>query len=418
MNPTSWTRVPIVTRSPKNSASLTIEQVQERLAGPMRLGRSKVVVTEASAMALAAVSTSVRLISGALANTRLLIRRQMPDGRYLDAPRTPLARVLTRRPNFYQTAWQFWRFADVCVLLRGNFFALKVTGANGQVLALIPMRNDRVRVEQRTADGEILYHYTPPHGATIVLTKKEVFHLFNLSVDGFQGVTPIRYARELLGESISMQNHSAATYGRGARVGGIMSTEKRLGVEGRKNISDALEEYRSGGDLEGKELILEDGMTYTRVGMTMQDMQYIDSRKLSRGEIFMLFGVFPHMVGDTEKSTSYGSGFAEQYKAFDKFTLGDHYTMVEDGINHDLLPDTSDFYAVYDRRMLNMASLKDRGEYLAKALQFGWINPDEARDVEEMNPRPGGDQFYPPPNMSSNEPVPDDTNNDQQEDDA
>lgn len=46
-------------------------------------------------------------------------------------------------------------------------------------------------------------------------------------------------------------------------------------------------------------------MDYARIAMTAEDAQWLEARKFSRTDIAMFFGVPPHMIGDTEKSTSW-----------------------------------------------------------------------------------------------------------------
>ena len=42
---------------------------------------------------------------------------------------------------------------------------------------------------------------------------------------------------------------------------------------------------------------------------------------------------------------------------------------------------------------------KDRAEYYTKMYNIGAINPNEIRDLEEMNPYDGGDEYRVPMNM-------------------
>jgi len=113
-----------------------------------------------------------------------------------------------------------------------------------------------------------------------------------------------------------MEDHGATTFRNGARVSGVLKHPNKLGPEAVARLRAGLEEFRSGGEQEGKNLILEEGMDYARIAMTAEDAQWIESRKFSRTDIAMFFGVPPHTIGDTEKSTSWGTGIEQQSIGF------------------------------------------------------------------------------------------------------
>ena len=161
--------------------------------------------------------------------------------------------------------------------------------------------------------------------------------------------------------------------------------------------------YRAGGDSEGKSLILEEGMTVSQLTMTAEDAQWIESRKFSRTDIAMFFGVPPHMIGDTEKSTSWGTGIDSQTQGFVAFTAEDDLTTWEETINRDLVGEGEpQIYSRFNRASLVRGDIKSRWEAHVKALQWGVSSPNEIRALEDQNPREGGDVYYDPPNTAGN----------------
>jgi HK97 family phage portal protein len=357
-------------------------------------------VTANTAMKIAAVYACVRIIAGAVATLPLHIKRRVDERTREDASDSELWKVIRRRPNKWQKPNQFRRMMQAHVLLRGNAYAMIVrTAVTKQVQALIPLHPDRVTPRQR-ADMAMEYVWTRPDGRQIVLQQDQVFHLFGLSLDGITGVTPITYARETMGLSLAMERHGAKTFKNGAVVGHVLSHPNKLGPEGISNLKESLESYRSGGENEGRDLVLEEGMKVEKLGMTSADAQWIESRKLSRTDIFMFFGLPPHMAGDTEKSTSWGTGIETQQQGFLAFTLEDHLVMWEEGITVDLTTEGSDLYAKFNRSALVKADTKTRWEAHVKALQWGVSSPNEIRALEDQNPREGGDIYYPPPNTA------------------
>ena len=177
---------------------------------------------------------------------------------------------------------------------------------------------------------------------------------------------------------------------------------QKLSDEAYARLKASTDEFRAGGAQEGKDYILEEGMKYNRISMTSADAQWIESRSFSRSDIAMFFGVPPHMIGVTEKTTSWGSGIEQQSNGFVAFTLEDHLTMWEQGITIDLTTDRQ-IFARFNRSALVRGDIKTRWGAHAVALQWGAVSPNEVRAVEDMNPREGGDQFYEPPNTAGGE---------------
>src|SRR5690606_30740747 len=124
------------------------------------------------------------------------------------------------------------------------------------------------------------------------------------------------------------------------------------------------------------------------------------SRKFSRTDIAMFLGVPPHMIGDTEKNTSWGTGIESQTQGFITFSAEDDLTLWEETINRDLIGDDTEVYARFNRAALVRGDIKARWEAYVKALQWGVASPNEIRALEDLNPRDGGDVFYDPPNTA------------------
>lgn len=376
----------------------TAQDLQEVLAGGAGTA-SGVAVNANNAMKVSAVYACVRIIAGAVATLPLDIKRRVDERTRADASDTELWRLLRRRPNRWQKPAQFRRMMQAHVLLRGNAYALIVRTVKGEAQALIPLHPDRVVPRQRD-DHAMEYTWTRQDGRRVVLRQDQVLHLFGLTLNGITGVTPITYARETVGLSIAMEQHGGKMFRAGARVPGYFKHPNRIGPEAVSTLKASLDDYRLGGASEGKELVLEEGMDYVRLGLSALDAQWIESRRFSRSDIAMFFGVPPHMIGDTEKSTSWGTGIEQQTQGFLAFTLEDHLTMWEEAITVDLVPEGSDLYARFNRSALVRGDIKTRWEAHARALQWGVRSPNEIRALEDENPRDGGDVFYPPPNTA------------------
>lgn len=371
--------------------------------------KAGVAVTPETAMRNGAVYACVRLLSGPQATLPLQIKRRVDARTREDASDSPVWQVLNRKPNRWQKPHQFKRMMAAHVLLRGNSYALKVM-SRGRLTGLIPLNPDRTTTIQND-DMSLTHKYTAPNGGRVDFKQDEIFHLYGMTLNGYSGVTPITFARETIGLALAQEDYGATTFKNGARTSGTLTHPQKLGEDAQRLLKASLDEYRAGGDSEGKFLILEEAMKFERLGMTAVDAQWIESRKLSRSDIAMFYGVPPSMIGDNSGSDSnWGTGLEQKANGFVTFTLEDYLTMWEEGITVDLNSDPA-IYARYNRNALVKGDIKARWDAYVKALQWGVYCPDDVLELEDRNPRADGEggKFYDPPNTAGGEkPEPDD----------
>ncbi len=383
--------------------SLTQEQLNEflRIGGSMSTA-SGVPVTETSALRVAAAWRCVNIIAGTIGSLPLDLVRRVSESVREPAVGHPLRRVLTVRPNQWQTPAEFKRLMQAHLLLRGNAYAFKVR-LGSQVVGLIPLHPDRVNAEQLN-DYSMRYTVTLKDGSQSVLGSGEVFHLRGLSLDGIKGLSVLSHMREALGLALVSERAGADMMKNGQIVGGILKHPGRLTPEAFTRLKASMDERRSGAAQAGSTLILEEGMDFGAVSMTARDLQFLEQRDFQRYDIAMFFGVPPHMIGATEKTTSWGSGIEAQGIAFVTYTLNDWLKIWEEAIKRDLLSERE--WDAIDARFytqgLMRGDVKARWEAHVKGLQWGVVSPNEVRALEDLNPRQGGEVYYLPPNASGN----------------
>ena len=371
----------------------------EKIAEYLRSGgetRSGASVTADTAMRVAAVYRCVTLIAGAVGNMPLRLKRRLNDRETESANGEAEADLFRRQPNRWMTPSAFKSTMTAHVLMRGNAYALKVFNARGQIVSLLPIHPDRMKAKQEP-DLSIEYTYTRPNGSKIRLQQSEVMHLIGLTLDGVSGVSAITYAREAIGLSMQTEAHGANVFRNGTQIGAVLTSKGQLGKEGAENLRASLEQYR-GAENSGKALILEEDMDFKPLGMTAEDAQYIETRKFTRSEIAMFFGVPPHMLGDTEKSTSWGSGIEQQSLGFVAYTLETWLTTWEETCNRDLLR-AVDLFWRFNRAALVRGDLQGRYQAYNIGRNGGWLSVNDIRELEDMNPIAGGDVYLEPLNM-------------------
>lgn len=381
----------------------TPQQLEEVLRSGAVTGSGQAVTVE-TAMRVAAVFACVRIRTGAIANTPLGVKRRINDRTREDASDHPVWLLMNRKPNAWQTPSQFKRMLEAHILLRGNAYAAKTLGVGGQLLALTPLHPDRVEKRQR-ADMTLEFILTRKDGSRVIFAQDEMLHLVGLSLDGVNGLSVLSYAREAIGLSLAMEAHGGTVFRNGANVSGVfqMPAGRTLAQEQADGLRAQLDEYRQGGAKDGKVIVLEDGLEYKQMALTAEDAQWLDARKFSRGDIAMFFGVPPHLIGITDGNTQLGSSIETQSQGFVTYSLEDSFVAWEEAIGLQCLDWVThpELYARFNRNALVRGDIKTRWESYVKGLQWGVLSPNDVRELEDENPREGGDIYYPPPNMTA-----------------
>lgn len=393
---------------PKASASfdltnMSAEDLREflRIGGGMQTA-SGATVTETTAMRVAAAWRCVQIISGAVSTLPLDVIRRVDENTREPAMGHPLRRLLTVKPNAWQTPKEFRQMMQAHLLLRGNAYARKVMLGN-VIVGLIPIHPDRVLVEQRR-DMTLTYKVTMASGEYLTLGQPDVLHLRGMSLDGVKGLSVLSHMREALGLALQTEQAGARLFKNGNLSGGVLKHPGKLSPEAYNRLKDSLQEKHGGADNAGKFMVLEEGMDASSMSLSATDAQFLETRDFQRYDIAMFFGVPPHMIGATEKTTSWGSGIEQQNIGFVTYTLNDWLKTWEEALKRDCM--TPAEAETLDARFfvsgLLRGDVKTRWDAYVKALQWGVYSPDDVRRFEDENPRPdnGGGVYYDPPNTA------------------
>lgn len=391
-------------------ALVSEEQIRDMLRGGHTA--SGAVITETSAMRVAAAWRCVNIIAGSIATLPLDLIRRESENRRNPAVGHPLRRVLTIKPNPWQTPSEFRRMMQAHLLLRGNAYGRKVMLGN-RVEAIIPLHPDRVVAEQLDSLS-MQYKVSGRNGQQVTFAQKDIFHLRGMSLDGISGVSVLSCMRESLGLALQTEQAGARLFKNGLLAGGVISHPGKLSDNAAQHLRDSLDSKYAGAENASKWIVAEEGMTFNQIALTAEDSQWLGARDFQRYDIAMFFGVPPHMIGATEKSTSWGTGIEAQGTGFVTYTLNDWIKTWEETIKRDLLPESEweSIDAKFNVNALLRGDAKARWESYVKGLQWGVLSPNDVLAMEDKNPRSdgGGDIYYDPPNTAgkSNEEPSDD----------
>lgn len=354
-------------------------------------------VHPSTALSIGAVFACARVLAESVAQLPLLLYRRTEDGGKERATDHYLYPVLHDQPNKRQTSFQFREMMMGHLALRGNAYAQIVPGPRGFAQELIPLHPDRMEVDQMPS-GAVRYRYRRADGTAQIFSEERIFHLSTLSDNGVTGLSLITLARDSLGLAKATEEYGARFFGQGARPRGTLTHPGRLSEAAKKNLRESLQTEFSGLKQSHGTMLLEEGLTWTQIGLSNEDSQFLGSREFSVTEIARWFRVPPHMIGDLTRSTF--SNIENESLNFARFTMQPWYVRWEQAIKKDLILDEDDIFAEF---------LMDgflRGDTLSRAqanqiyINTGVLTRNEVRAMENRNPLPGLDEPLTPANIT------------------
>lgn len=350
-----------------------------------------VTVNDQAAMQLSAFWACTRLIASTIGSLPLPVYRVDARGVRTDARDTDLYRVLHDSPNADQVPMDYWEFAVISLLLRGNHYARKLKD-NGRLIGLEPINPAIVSV-RRLASGAIGYRWSEG-GQSFDLTDQDVFHVRGFGGGPLGGLSIVSHARESLGLAIAADRAASAVFANGVNPSGILSTDFPLTPEQQAEAEQLLGDKFQGAHRNGRPMVTGHGLKWDSVSMKADDAQLLESRGWSVEEICRWFGVPPFMIGHNEKTTSWGTGIEQMLLGFQKFTLNPYLRRIEQAVRKQLISPAeraAGLFAEFNLEGLLRADSAGRAAFYKAALADKWMVVNQVRAKENMEPVPWGD---------------------------
>jgi HK97 family phage portal protein len=337
-------------------------------------------VNEYSALGLSAVYRAVSLIAGTIGSLPLRTLRDTNDG-------------MRQRVNSFlddpggadgATAYE-WKETILChLLLHGNAFLLHIFGGAGQIIGLYPVHPLLVVVDwDSKRPGGKVFKASLGDGIYREYDAETMTHIPALSVDGLRGLSPIAVARNSFGTAIAGDRAAARMFGNGALISGIVSTDEELEEDEATQVKETISRRMLGWENASDVAFINRKIKFTPWTMSAQDSQFLQSRAFQIEEIARWFGVPPHLLMQTDKQTSWGTGVEEQNLGLGRFTLNGWTCRIEQRLSR-LLPNPR--FVEFDYAGLERPTPEDEINLLIAQVNAGLLTVDEARAIRNLPP--------------------------------
>jgi HK97 family phage portal protein len=377
-------RAGIVALGENSASSATLSELTAML-GASSISASGASVTADSAMKVSAVYGCVSLIAGAIATLPLGVFERTAEGR--DKADHPYWWLFNEQASEGWTSSAAIEYIISSKLFYGDGFGRLIRAKGGRVLGWEPLHP--LSVYPFRHDGKILYRVTKSGEAPYTLDSSDVLHLPSLGFDGLTSPSPITYAaREAIGTAISAQQFSGQFFAGGANFDYALKTATKLTAEQLTQLTASLRTRAQNGPR--GPLILSGGLEPAQLSVNSKDAEILATRLFTVEEICRVFGVPPHMVGHTDKTTSWGSGIESQGIGFVRYTLQRHLTPMAQEVNRKLWPVRERYFVEHITAALERGDLKGRYEAyriaMGRAGEMPFMDANEVRRLENMPP--------------------------------
>ena len=340
------------------------------LAQPM----AGVYVTESTALCIAAVWACTTLLADAVA-TLPLKQYSMSQGVLKEVPR--LAPIL-EQPNAEMTLYDFLTQAMMSRTLRGNVFGRVIERDENLYATQVMLAHPDKVVVRRNADTNLLEYRMNNE----LVPLDDVIHICGPRMPGsLVGMNPIEVQRTSLGLARAADLYGAAFFANSAMPSGVLKTQEELTPQQALDLRDAWVSAHQGLGLAQLPAVLQGGMEFQPISIAPEDAQFIESRNFSKGEIAMVYRIPPHMIGDVDRTTSWGTGIEQQELGFVRNTITAYAKPIENAFSA-LLPPGQ--YARFDFSERLRGDTLQRYQSYTLGVNGGWLSPNDVRKRENL----------------------------------
>lgn len=375
---------------------------------PGGLSDLSTLVGEHSALGLSAFYRALSLISGTLAslsmNTwtgdRAAERKQVPS--VFDNP----------DGDDGQTPYEWKETLFLHLLLHGKAGALKVKNEAGGLVRL-PLVHplsfttcEPTPDEYRTGNvpaGGLWFDLTLSNGERARLDANDFWFVPGQSLDGKTGLSLLGLGRRSLGTSLAAERAAGRSFSTGALISGLATPADDDDItDDVPEIRRQLDRSVGGTENAGGIAIVNRRLTFTPWTMTAEQAQFLQSRQFQIEEVARWTGVPPHLLMQTDKQTSWGTGVDEQNRGLSKFVLGHWATRVEQRASRLLARPR---WVEFDFASLERPNFATEVDLLVKQVDAGLLTVNEARAIRNLPPLPEQAAAAPEPEGSPDAPT-------------
>ncbi len=300
--------------------------------------------------------------------------------------------LLHGEPNDLMSAFIWKEFIVANLMLAGNHYSVIEYDGAARVVGLLPVIPQQVEVARVAGRNRYTFRFVD---GTEVLDQDDVVHVPGVGFDGVKGISPIQWAgRQPIGTAFALEEFVGRMHANSARPSGLLEVPKGISDPALARLRSELSSLYNGLRNTGATILADQGSKWTPMQISLADAQTLESRRFQVTDIARLFGVPPHMIGETSSTTSWGTGVEQQTIGFQIYNLEPELSRIEGELNRKLFK--WPFYCEFNREALSAMDAKTQAELFASAINNAGMTPNEIRRRRNLPniDTPEGDKLF------------------------
>lgn len=366
-------------------------------------------VNRDTALGISVVWSCVSLISDSIATLPVDTYTDNGDGSL--KPYTPRPAWLDV-PNPEQTRVEFIFGQVASLLLDGCAPIYTLRDKKGDVIEAYALDPRWVQIRREPQpDGSLAIVYyvmvgkgqQSPVGPFRVVAGPEMFHInaFQANSSWPRGIPPLEVARLMFGSSIAAQEMGARYFGHGMNASGVIETPE-MTTDQAQQLKHDFAKANSGLRKMHLPPVLTGGATWKQITISPEQSQFLEQRLFSVEEIARFFRVPPFMIGELQKSTSWGAGIEQQGIGYVRYTLTPWITRLEESWRRHMLLFQPGVKFRFDIDELMRGDAAGRSAYFKARFMTASMSANDIRryEREPLSTDPDDDVLYYPTAMA------------------
>lgn len=395
--------------SEKRETLVELNRDDRRIAEILGIDLDGIDVRGKGALKVDTVYACIRIRSESVAKLPLKVYQEDDFGVRKQSKHN-VAQLLRLRPNPFMSAYDFWKVTETQNCLYGNAFVnIEFDRRTGKPVALWPIDASKVTiyVDDDTGMSQImqprskLWYVVDLGYEQRKVSADEMLHFRGgLTLNGIVGLSPIDQLRASVENQAQANDFINKFYKQGLQVKGLIQYVGDLNERAKREFREKFEEMSSGLNNAHRIALMPVGYKFEPIALTLQDAQFLENTQLTIRQIAAAFGIKMHQLNDLSRATY--NNTTEQQKEFYTDTLQPILTGYEQELTYKLFLDEeieNGFFVRFNADAILRADIKSRYDAYRLAIQSGFLTPNEVRELEEREPKEGGNQLIVNGNM-------------------
>jgi HK97 family phage portal protein len=345
------------------------------------LGLGDIAITRDEAIQIPTVQACVTLIANTISRLPLQLLRKAENGDIEVVGNDRRVRLLNDDTGDTLTAKQFWRaIIEDYYLGRGGY--AYINRHFNQVESIHYVRDDCVSVGFENFDPIFKEYELIVQGARY--RPFEFFKVFRKTRDGMRSVSIIEESPLPLRVAYEEMKFELSNAKKGGAKRGYLQTEKLVSKQAMDELKSGFKRMYGGSDDDEPVIVLNNGIKFQEASATAAELQMNENKESNSQEICKLFGIPASMICGSQTGNSMTDNDMNQFVRACVAVMVD----IECSLNRDLLmeDEKGSYYWQFDTKELTRGSIKERYEAYKIGLEQNFLQIDEVREKEDMEP--------------------------------